>query len=275
MAAAAPDDRGARAVLLRAGALAGLISGLVGVGGGVVMIPAMVSRRVGLGQRVAAGTSLLAILPIAGIAACTYALFGDRAVDAVALVAVVPGSIVGAALGARLSTLIPERTLALGFAALTLVAAVRLLVPVGLHGDGGVAWSPADVIGLVCIGVAAGLASGLLGIGGGVIIVPALVLGLGVSQQLAQGTSLAAIVPTGAAGAVGHARLGNVDVRSARRLAATGVVGAVAGSLLATHLPQAPLRVLFALYIAVLGARVGLRALRRPAVGGARPDPIP
>lgn len=275
MAAAAASDRVARALLLRAGALAGLISGLVGVGGGVVLVPAMVSPHVGLSQRVASGTSLLAILPIAAVAAATYAIAGDRAVDGVALVLVVPGSIVGAALGARLSTLISERILALCFAGLTLVAAVRLLVPTGLHGGGGVGWAAADVVSLLGIGTAAGFASGLLGIGGGVIMVPALVVGVGLSQQLAQGTSLAAIVPTGLSGAVTHARLGNLDVRAARRLALPGVVAAVAGAVLANHLPQAPLRVLFAVYIAAVGGRVGIHALRRPALGGSPPDRIP
>ena len=275
MAAAAAPDRAARAVLVRAGALAGLISGLVGVGGGVVMVPAMVSPRVGLSQRRATGTSLLAILPIATVAAVTYVVAGNRAVDGVAVVLVVPGSIAGAAVGARLTAWLPDRALALAFSALTLAAAVRLLIPAGLQGGGAAHWTVSDVSSLLGIGVAAGLASGLLGIGGGVIVTPALVLGLGVSQQVAQGTALAGIVPTGLSGTLVHARLGNVDVRAARRLAGTGTLAAMAGAALATHLPQTPLRVLFAAYIGVVGCRVGARALRRPTLGGPRPDSIP
>jgi len=277
VAAAAAARPGARATLLRAGGLAGLLSGLVGVGGGVVMVPALVSRRVGLSQRCATGTSLLAILPIAAVGAVTYVLAGDRAVDGVAVVLVVPGSILGAVAGARLTTVLAERFLALAFSALTLAAAVRLLIPAGLGGSGaGLGWSAAHVAALLGIGVVTGMASGLLGIGGGVVMVPALVLGLGLSQQLAQGTSLAAIVPTGLTGAITHARLGQVEVLAARWLAGPGAVAAVAGAILANHLPQAPLRVLFAAYIAVVGGGVGLRALRsRPRVGGPRSDRIP
>ena len=277
MAAAAAARPQGRAVLVRAGAVAGLLSGLVGVGGGVVMVPALVSRRVGLSQRCATGTSLLAILPIAAVGAVTYVVAGDRAVDGIALVLVVPGSILGAVAGARLTTVLPERALAMAFSALTLAAAVRLLIPSGLGGGGGgLGWSWAHAAALLGIGVVTGMASGLLGIGGGVVMVPALVLGLGLSQQLAQGTSLAAIVPTGLSGASTHARLGQVDVIAARRLAVPGAVAAVAGAVLANHLPQTPLRVLFAVYIAAIGGRVGLRALRAgDRVGAPAPDRIP
>jgi uncharacterized membrane protein YfcA len=254
-AAGAVARRGWRPPLARAGVLAGLMAGLIGVGGGIIMVPAMVSARVGLSQRVAAGTSLAAIVPIAVVGALTYG--GARQVDGFAAVCVIPGSVVGAIVGARLTRHIPNRTLAIVFALVSLGVAVRLVIPAGLA-EGGQPVSATALHGveLTGAGVVAGVASGLLGIGGGVLIVPILTLGFGISQQLAQGTSLAAIVPTGLSGAVTHQRMGHLHRGAAAILGVFGVAGAFAGALLATHLPETPLRVAFALYLATVGVRI-------------------
>jgi uncharacterized membrane protein YfcA len=244
---------------VRAGALAGIVSGLIGVGGGVVLVPAMVSRRVGLNQREAAGTSLVGILPIALVGAATYA--GHRDIDGLASLCVIPGSVIGAVAGARLSRRISDRSLAIAFATLCLLVALRLAIPVGLPSGGGpVSVSATHVIALVATGVGAGLASGLLGIGGGILLVPILVLGFGVSQQLAQGTSLAAIIPTGLSGAVAHWRLRHVNGAVAATMALPGAAGAVVGALLATRLPETPLRLMFAAYLTFTAVRLLKRA---------------
>jgi uncharacterized membrane protein YfcA len=83
-----------------------------------------------------------------------------------------------------------------------------------------------------------GIASGVVGIGGGVLMVPMMVLGFGFPQHLAQGTSLAAIIPTAAVGAATHQRQGNLVWKAALLLGAAGVVGAVAGALVALSLPR-------------------------------------
>jgi len=224
------------------------------------MVPAMVSRRVGLSQREASGNSLAAILPIAVVGTVTYSV--SRSVDAVAALSVIPGSIAGAIAGARLTPHVPERVLALLFAGLSLAVAVRLAIPFGLPTTGHAATASAvEVVALVALGLVAGLASGLLGIGGGVIIIPVLVIGFGLSQHLAQGTSLAAIVPTGLSGAVTHHRLGHLHRRIVVALTAGGVAGAVGGSLVANHIPTVPLRSLFAAYVAITGIYVGRRRL--------------
>ena len=85
-------------------------------------------------------------------------------------------------------------------------------------------------------GFLVGLLSGTMGIGGGVLLVPIMVLGFGLAQQVAQGTSLAAIVPTAAAGAYTLDRAGNVDRAAAPWLVLGGTVGALVGSLVAVHL---------------------------------------
>lgn len=85
-------------------------------------------------------------------------------------------------------------------------------------------------------GLVAGLLSGALGIGGGLAFVPILKIGFRTSQTIAQGTSLAAIVPTAIVGGVTHIRQGNAVLDAALWLGAGGVVGAVAGALVAVHL---------------------------------------
>jgi uncharacterized membrane protein YfcA len=84
-------------------------------------------------------------------------------------------------------------------------------------------------------GLFAGVLSGLVGIGGGQVFVPLLTLGFGTSQIVAQGTSLAAIIPTAIVGGVTHIRQRNVDLDAAVWTGGGGVVGAIAGALIAVH----------------------------------------
>jgi uncharacterized membrane protein YfcA len=85
----------------------------------------------------------------------------------------------------------------------------------------------------VLAGLLVGVVSGLIGIGGGTLLVPIMVVGFGFGQQLAQGTSLAAILPTSIVGAVTHYRAGNLDLRPALLMGGVGAVTAVAFGLLA------------------------------------------
>ena len=84
-------------------------------------------------------------------------------------------------------------------------------------------------------GLVAGVLSGLVGIGGGQVFVPLLTLGFGTSQVVAQGTSLAAIVPTAIVGGYTHFRQGSVDRAAAVWCGGAGVLGAVTGALVAVH----------------------------------------
>jgi uncharacterized protein len=105
-------------------------------------------------------------------------------------------------------------------------------------------------------GLVIGVLSGLMGVGGGIFLVPLLVLGFGFAQHLAQGTSLAAIIPTSIAGAVTHDRLGNVDRRAALWLAAGGVVGALAGALVAVQLRRLLLVRIFGAFLIYSAYRI-------------------
>jgi uncharacterized membrane protein YfcA len=116
--------------------------------------------------------------------------------------------------------------------------------------------TPLDILALLGIGLTAGLLAGLLGIGGGVVMVPAMVLIMGMEQHIAQGTSLLVIIPAAAFGSFTHHRHGRLALRDAAALAVGGVLGAGLGSITALSLDEQLLRRLFAVLILIVAVRL-------------------
>ncbi len=117
---------------------------------------------------------------------------------------------------------------------------------------------------LLLIGIVAGVASGLFGIGGGILIVPGLVFLLGFSQHTATGTSLAILLPpVGIAAVLEYYRHDNVDLKAAFIVAAALLVGAWVGALIANHLKDEYLRLAFGVFVIGIGLYVVFGALRR------------
>lgn len=234
------------------GTVAGALSGMFGVGGGVLMVPAMVIW-LGLGQRRASGTSLAAIVPIAILGVAGFALQDQIDYPAAALLVV--GSVVGAPLGARLIHVIPVNRLRLGFALILLATAARLLfeLPEPVL-DGAI--SVADGVAVVAVGFASGLLAGLFGVGGGILMVPAQMLILGIDPATAKGTSLLVIIPTAVSGTLQNLRNDNADMRLAYILGGAGVVTSFAGSFVATRMSTTVASALFALLLVISAGRM-------------------
>ncbi|MCL4544941.1 MAG: sulfite exporter TauE/SafE family protein [Chloroflexi bacterium] len=112
------------------------------------------------------------------------------------------------------------------------------------------------------IGALAGTLSGLLGIGGGIVMVPLMALGLGLEQHIAQEISLSVIVPTTISGALTSARKGNVDWRLAGFLVIGALMGSLIGASLSNQLSAEVLRKLFAIALVILGYRTLPTAMR-------------
>lgn len=108
-------------------------------------------------------------------------------------------------------------------------------------------------VALVVVGMFAGALSGLLGVGGGIIFVPALLLLVRLNIHEAIGVSLAVIVPTALAGVMTHYRAGNVDLKLAVLVAAGGVLGGVLGASLAAHVPAETLKKIFGGFLIIVG----------------------
>lgn len=120
------------------------------------------------------------------------------------------------------------------------------------------------LLALAAFGIVTGMVAGLLGVGGGIFMVPFLVLAVGLSQQEAQATSLLVILPTAIVASWLLHRRGVGDLRAALRIGVVGMLGGVAGTVLALSLSGTVLRVIFAGLVAVVGLRL-LRDAARPA----------
>lgn len=121
------------------------------------------------------------------------------------------------------------------------------------------------LLGAIAFGVATGILSGLLGIGGGLFMVPFLVLVGGAAQQEAQATSLLVILPTAAVATWSLQRAGIGDLRLSLRMGLVGIFGSVAGAALALALPGSVLRLIFAAVLVVVGVRLIRDAISRSA----------
>jgi hypothetical protein len=110
---------------------------------------------------------------------------------------------------------------------------------------------------LIVIGIITGVMAGMLGIGGAIIMIPALVFLMGISQQTAQGTSLAVMLPpVGIIAAYNYYKAGQVNIRFAIVLAVFFLVGSYFGSKLALNLPQAVLKKIFGIILLLVAAKM-------------------
>lgn len=119
-----------------------------------------------------------------------------------------------------------------------------------------------EIIALIALGLFAGAIAASLGLGGGIIFVPALVVLFGFDQHIAQGTSLAVIFPTAIVATVAHARMGNVRWRLAIPIGIAGIFGAVFGAQIALRLDADLLRRMFGVFLTLLSVRMAWRAWR-------------
>ena len=127
--------------------------------------------------------------------------------------------------------------------------------------------SVALLLALVAVGAASGMLAGLLGVGGGVLLVPFLVLAVGMSQHEAEATSLLVVLPTAVVASLTLWRRGVGDLPDALAMGVVGAAGAAAGALVALSLPGAALRTVFAVFVGLVGVRLVRDGLRTAAMG--------
>ncbi len=258
MTTAAPDEHAVPwGAVVAAGLVAGFTSGLFGVGGGIVVVPAL-TLLARFPPKLATGTSLTAIVPISIAGAIGYATSGE--VDIVYAALVAGGALAGAVVGTRWLQTISAPALQLAFAALMVVTAARLVLGGEGDGAGRADLSVAVVLALVLLGLGAGVLAGLFGVGGGIVIVPALTLGFGLPLVLAKGTSLAVIIPTALAGTLRNRSAGLTALRPGVVVGLAGVVSALVASQVSLGLDPHLSALLFAVLLVVVAARLALTA---------------
>ena len=235
---------------------AGILSGMFGVGGGIVMTPA-IQIALGTAPIVSLATPLPAIFPTAIAGALRYRRAGELDLPAAARLAA--GGVPAAILGAGLTDVVATQLLLLVTAGLLGWQALGVMR--GRTPSGEPAEVSAKPAAFVLVGVLAGLVSGLLGIGGGIVMVPLMVGRLGVPLKRALGTSLAAIVLMVVPGSIVHAALGNVDWPTCVALAIGAVPGARVGSHIALGTAERRLRSMVGGSMLVIALAYGLRQL--------------
>lgn len=252
-----PDTRPGIPYLMLVGIAAGLLSGVFGVGGGTIIVPALVIW-LSMPQRLSAGTSVAAILPTAIVGAATYASQGN--VDWIAAVCLAFGVIIGAQVGSHLLAKLPVRALQWAFSGFLIVAVVSLWFVVPQRDDV-IQLGIIPGILLALTGFATGVISGVIGIGGGAIVVPVLMFFFGASDLIAKGTSLLMMIPGSISGTLGNLRRGNIDVRAAVTVGLSASAAVPLGAFVAAWVDPFWGNVAFSAYLAYVVIQMLVRLL--------------
>ncbi len=238
------------------GFAAGILSGLFGVGGGIVTTPA-VDALLGGTSIQAIATPLPVILPTSIVGAFTYAKAGEVSVRAVRWAA--PPGIVLAIAGALLTELVNPHLLLLVTAALIGLTSVNVIR--GRTVGAGRAGAPTPGWRYGAIGATAGFVSGLLGVGGGIVMVPAFTVWTAMPLKRALGTSLLVIAVLAVPGTIVHALLGNVEWAIFLVLVVGVVPGARIGARIALGARERVLRLAVGLFLLIVALAYGAAEL--------------
>ena len=232
--------------LLLSGAI-GISLGLLGGGGSILAVPVLVyvagieaKTSVAMSLAIVGSTSLAASVlhwRQGRLAWRTAALFGSAGV-------------VGALLGAQLTPLVSSGMLMLLFALLMFVVAALMLDSPSIAAD--VTLHTANLPRTLLAGASVGVVTGFLGVGGGFLVVPALVLFGGLSMRLAVGTSLLVIALNSTAGLIGHWQHGALPMNATLAFTAAAMVGTFIGAWLSSRISAQRLRHSFAVFVMVV-----------------------
>lgn len=259
-------------LLMITGLAAGVFSGMFGIGGGVVIVPVLI-LMLGFTTVQAVSTSLAALLlPVGAFAVFSYYSAGKLDIRGAVMIAI--GQLITTLLGAEIALALPGELLKQLYGIFLLYMGWRFAEPRTI-------WQsmrqPAHVTGtppaleaaddavrlppylskdmaLFIIGLVSGISSGMFGIGGGAIIVPALVGFLRYDQKLAVGTSLATmLLPVRLPGVIRFYEAGQLDISVAVMMALGLTVGALLGARLALRLPSKTVRQMYGIFLIIIG----------------------
>lgn len=236
------------------GLVGGMLAGLVGVGGGIVFVPGLVyAAGWGIKEAVAASLFIIIFSSISGTIQNSRSEDPvDWRVAAILSVAVAPSALIGVAI----STVSPETVVQVAFASLLLALAYPTARKPQYENGKKI---PTPLV--FVAGIFIGSLSGLVGVGGGVLMVPLMVLGLGVPTKRAVSTSLAVVLFTGIVGAAGYVAVGfREDLLSLPPLIVFSMVGAWIGVKLRDPLPEKVIRTGFAIFMVVMAIRIFAQA---------------
>jgi uncharacterized membrane protein YfcA len=253
-------------VILLLGLCVGVLVGLLGIGGGVVLVPAMV-YLLHMDQHLAQGTSLFILLPPIGLGALRE-YWKQGQVDLHGGILCALGMLFGGYAGSLIALPMPSRNLKGLFGCFLILSGFLLWRKTqrdtNVAGSGEEKFVPESVgrsAGIFAIACVCGIASGMFGIGGGVLLVPLLGLLFAFSQHRAQGTSLVALIPpTGVLALMAYSKDGFVSWKTGLLLIPGVFLGGIAGGMLAKKIKPRSMRQVFAGILVLLGAWQALDA---------------
>jgi hypothetical protein len=256
-------------LVLSLGLFVGVLVGLLGIGGGVVLVPAMV-YLLHYDQHLAQGTSLLIMLPPIGLGALRM-YWKNGQVDLRAGLYCAAGFLLGGYVGGLIAVPMPSYQLRGIFGCFMIFSAILLwrkstqkTSSPATDSKQASSHSPLRSLGVFLAAAFSGVASGLVGIGGGTVLVPLLALLFGFSQHRAQGTSLVALIPpTGLLAFLAYAKAGYVNWQTGLLLIPGVFIGGFLGALLAKRLNPRRMREVFAALLFLLGVSQVFSAWRR------------
>jgi len=248
------------------GVLGGFLSGLFGVGGGFIIVP-LLTLLAGFDLKRAAATSLTAIFLTSVAGVIGYATSGGVMWLAALILAV--GSSIGSFVGAKLLKVIPVTVLTWIYVAILAVLAVRLAFVGNASGSTNPSLTPWEIVLLALLGLVSGLLAGLFGVGGGVLVVPLLIVVFGFANFLAKGTSLVMLIPASLIGTWVNARNRMVDMRAAIVIGVIAAAVSYLGVMVAKVVPEWLSNAMFAVLILFTATQFAIRAIR--AQQGSRP----
>ncbi|MGO1539637.1 MAG: sulfite exporter TauE/SafE family protein [Leucobacter sp.] len=245
--------------LILVGIAGGILSGLFGIGGGTIIVPAL-ALWLSMPHKLSAGTSVAAILPVSIVGSVSYVLQGHY--DLIAAICLAVGIILGAQLGTHLLARLPTGAVQWSFMVFLAVVIVSLWFVVPSRDDQ-VDINVLTVIMLGVVGFITGILSGVLGVGGGVVVVPVLMLFFGTSDLQAKGTSLLMMIPGSISATIGNLRRRNVDLRAAAYVGVAASVAVPFGTLFAAWIDPFWGNVAFSAYLAFILGQMLVRQLRK------------
>lgn len=236
-------------VFVLLGGLFGFFGGLFGVGGATLAIPTL-GIVFGMTEQLAQGTALVMALPNVVVGFVQYAR--KAGLDVRTALVICGVALPFTYVGARIATSLASRPLRIAFAIFLVVIGLdiarRTLRRASPPAAAVLPWPAAGLAGAIC-----GVCSGVFGIGGAIILVPALTMFFGYSQLAAQGTSLAFSASTAIVTTIAYAVKSDVDWSVSVPLAVGGVIAVPFGVDLAHRLPERGLRLLFVVFVIAVG----------------------
>ena len=232
------------------GLIGGLLSGILGIGGGIVFVP-LLTYLTKEDFKINTGISSLAIVFVASASAVSYIVNGIEISTYVFYLII--GAVIGGYLGSRISKFITSKNLQRMFSVLLLFAAYRMYFGTNFSSR-----FEENILLYILIGILSGMGSGLLGIGGGIIRIPLLIFFGGIGNLAAQGVSLITAIPSSVAAVIPKLR-DREFIKRGIIIGIFGIIGSIIGSNIAFALPQKTLNYAFATFLVLVSINMFFR----------------